>query len=245
MLRSAYLPTLIHAAGYSMLGPAVPLYASAQGLEVGLIGALVAVQGLSQMAANIPAGLLAARIGGRRAMALGAVVSAAGALMLGLPVGPLALFGGIGVLGVGIAIWATTRLAYVADAVPYEQRGRAMSMVGGASRFGMTIGPIVGGLLSERFGLEAAFLGHAVLALATLPLLRDAGSPSPGGRPPTRASARRSARTAAPLRAQAVRPSPSPPCGARGGYSSRSGARRSASTSRRSAWSSVSRRRSR
>ena len=67
--------------------------------------------------------------------------------------------------------WATSRLAFVADVAPVEQRGRALALVGGSSRVGMTLGPILGGVLGETFGIEAAFFGHAVMATLALVLV--------------------------------------------------------------------------
>ena len=44
LVRLVYAPTLLHAAGYGMLAPAIPLYAQELDLPFGWIGLLVAVQ---------------------------------------------------------------------------------------------------------------------------------------------------------------------------------------------------------
>ncbi len=152
LIRSVYLPSLLHATGYGMLAPALPLFARELDIDFGLIGLLVSMQGFGAMVSDIPAGLLVARIGGRAAMALGICASALGAIALGISQTPLQLFVAVPLVGVGLATWATSRLAYVADAAPVEQRGRALALVGGSSRVGMTAGPILGPGYAEPQG---------------------------------------------------------------------------------------------
>jgi MFS family permease len=168
LIPSVYAPSLLHAAGFGMLAPAIPLYAQQLEVSLGLIGVLIAVQGMGGMAIDIPAALLAARLGGRRAMALGLLAAVAGALALSMSTSPAHLFAAIPLVGVGTAAWATTRLSYVADVAPVEQRGRALAIVGGSSRIGHALGPIAGGLLGEAWGLPAVFLGAATLYAAAL-----------------------------------------------------------------------------
>ena len=171
LIRTVYAPSLLHAAGYGMLAPAVPLFASQLDITFGLIGLIVSMQGIGAMATDIPAGLLVTRVGGRTAMVIGICASALGAIVLGLSQTPAQLFVAVPLVGVGLATWATTRLAYVADVAPVEQRGRALALVGGAVRAGMTVGPILGGVIGEAFGIRAAFFGHAAMAALALTLM--------------------------------------------------------------------------
>jgi len=171
LIRTVYAPSLLHAAGIGMLGPAIPLFALQLDVPLGLIGLLMAVQGIGAVLADIPAGLLMSRFGGRVAMSIGVTASAAGAVALGLSQTPLQLFLAVPLVGIGLAIWATSRLTYVAQAVPIEWRGRALALVGGSGRVGMTVGPILGGLLGESFGIQAAFFGHVAFAGLALVLI--------------------------------------------------------------------------
>ena len=56
LIRAVYGPSLLHAAGYGMLAPAIPLFADRLSVSVGLIGALVAVQGvrLTRLGHDVP-----------------------------------------------------------------------------------------------------------------------------------------------------------------------------------------------
>jgi len=171
LIPAVYAPSLLHAVGAGMLGPALPLYAHELEISLLSIGMLAALQGLGAVAMDVPAGLLVSRIGGRAAMSLGMLASGAGSLALALSTTPNQLFLAVPLAGAGTAIWATSRLAHVADVAPAEQRGRALAMVGGTGRIGLAVGPVIGGLLSQQLGLRAAFLGHTLLALTALVLV--------------------------------------------------------------------------
>nr|MBA2597690.1 MFS transporter [Chloroflexia bacterium] len=66
--------------------------------------------------------------------------------------------------GIGFALWALSRHAYIAEAIPAAQRGQALSMFGGINRLGIFGGPAIGGLLAERAGIHATFGLSAALA---------------------------------------------------------------------------------
>ena len=184
LIRNVYGPSLLHAAGYGMLAPAIPLFAQQLDVSVGLIGALVALQGMGQMSADLPVGLLVGRIGGRAVMALGVACASLAGIALGLSANSTHLFIAVPFVGVAVATWATARLAYVADVAPADQRGRALSLVGGSSRIGMTVGPILGGFLSEWFGIQAAFFGYSVMCGASLAMIATARPAASSDRPP-------------------------------------------------------------
>src|SRR6266508_4236321 len=59
--------------------------------------------------------------------------------------------------GIASAMWNISRMAYLTDVVPLRDRGRALSMFGGVSRIGVFIGPAVGGVVAQAFGLTSAF----------------------------------------------------------------------------------------
>jgi MFS family permease len=70
------------------------------------------------------------------------------------------------VMGGGWSFWQIARLTYLTETVPVGQRGRALSIVGGANRAGTFIGPILGGYLGKYFGLESAFYAQAAMGIA-------------------------------------------------------------------------------
>lgn len=75
------------------------------------------------------------------------------------------------VQGIASAAVQSAGPAIIADAVPPERRGRAYGITIGAVYVGLTLGPIVAGVLVDLWGWRAVFLagGATVLAL-TLPI---------------------------------------------------------------------------
>jgi len=188
-LRTLVLPiygsTFLVAAGLGAALPITPLFAQELGAGVGLAGVAVAMRGLGTMALDVPAGLLVARIGDRRVMVWGAAITAAVAVATASVVSNTQLLALLFASGASLALWAMARLHFLTEQVPVELRGRALSLAGGTGRLGMFVGPSVGGLLAERFGLEAAFLfqaaamaGAALLLVAGFRRLNAANEPS-------------------------------------------------------------------
>ena len=56
-----------------------------------------------------------------------------------------------------------TRLLFVQHRVPKSYRSRLMSLVGGAQRWAMAVGPLIAGFVTQHFGIFAAFALHIPL----------------------------------------------------------------------------------
>jgi len=179
---SVYIPTLLYAIGQGIAIPVVPLFAKDLGAGLALAGLVVTMRGVGSMVADVPAGLLVSRMGGRRSMLVGGISTALACVGIALSPNVLMLAAFVVVTGMGQAIWVVSRLAYIAGAAPVAQRGRAISLVGGASRIGTFVGPILGGAAASGFGLESAFLVQALVVGVgcVLPLLagREAEVPT-------------------------------------------------------------------
>src|SRR5690606_26703565 len=182
---SVYIPTLLYAVGQGIAIPVVPLFAKDLGAGLALAGLVVTMRGVGSMIADVPAGLLVTRMGGRRAMLVGGIATALACVGIALSPNVLMLTVFVVVTGMGQAIWVVSRLAYIAGAAPVAQRGRAISLVGGSSRIGTCVGPILGGAAAGGFGLESAFLVQALVVGVgcVLPLLagREAEMPTSVG----------------------------------------------------------------
>ncbi|ATL46576.1 MFS transporter [Chitinophaga caeni] len=61
--------------------------------------------------------------------------------------------------------------AYVADIVPFNRRGEAMGIVGLFSTIGMSLGPSIGGLISNLWGVQTMFQSSAMFALLSVVIL--------------------------------------------------------------------------
>jgi len=165
---SIYVPTLILAFAAGLLIPVLPLYAASFGVSYSLVGLVLASGGIGLLVGDVPAGVLLAKFDRRRSMLLG--IGCRGLAMLAMSraqVFPeLVIYGFIA--GVGSALWNISLHAYLTDATPLNQRGRAIAVFGGINRIGVFVGPIVGGTIGAAFGLRAPFLLSAALAAVAM-----------------------------------------------------------------------------
>jgi MFS family permease len=170
----AFGPSVLWSVGAGAVLPVVALSARGLGASVGLAALFVGITTVSEFAAAVPAGVLVERIGERRALvAAGALDAVACALALVAP--------SLWVLGVAVclmgptgAIFLLARQSYLTAAAPVAVRARAMSTLGGVTRIGLFVGPLIGAPVVARWGPQAAFavavvagLLAAGLALAT------------------------------------------------------------------------------
>ena len=116
----------------------------------------------------IPLGRLADRRGRVRFYLLGIVVFTAGSLLcVASPSGGW-LIASRAVQGVGSALLGATAVAIVTAAFPPRERGRALGINVAAVYLGLSVGPPLGGFLTDAFGWESIFLVNVPVGLAVL-----------------------------------------------------------------------------
>lgn len=187
--------TALTALGMGLLVPILPAYASSLGAGPALVGLLLAGFGLTRLLVALPAAWLARRTGRRRLLVGSPAVIAAAAALCAAVFGfwPLALF--CLVEGGTAAVYATVGTAAIAGDAGPKNRGRSLAAYQAAGLFGASLGPVVGGLVGQQFGLRAPFLLYAALAALAAWWLHgqlgpDAAPPS-GEPPPAEAGSRR------------------------------------------------------
>lgn len=160
-----YLPTFLFAVGQGAAIPILPLIALDMGLSVPVAGLLVGLRAVGNLVFDIPAGMLVSRLGERKAMILGAGLLSLVAVGIGTrpPLALLMVF--VLLMGAAWSIWLLARLSYATEVSPLQHRGRVMSMMGGATRIGHFVGPLLGGIAVGVFGLSSAFFVQALLAV--------------------------------------------------------------------------------
>ncbi len=162
MLAVAFLQTF----GIGLLAPILPIYAhevvglSDQALGLVFLGIVLAVA-----AASIPGGRLADRMGKPRIVAWGMGMASAGMWLLPLAGrGNFVVLGAAAaMLGASYALSAPAWLALVSEAAPAAATATVMGVSETAQGAGFVVGPALGGLLYDRFGPHAPFVGSAVL----------------------------------------------------------------------------------
>jgi MFS family permease len=163
---SVYAPTILFSIGQGAVIPVIPLFARELGASVAAAALIVAMRGLGQLVFDLPAGIAVSKWGDKGAMVAGTALIGTVAVGAAFSPSPIVLALLVFLMGGGWAFWQLARLAHVSEVAPVWQRGRALSMTGGMNRIGNFIGPAIGGLLAEQFGLESAFIAQAVMGLA-------------------------------------------------------------------------------
>ncbi len=159
---AAYGPaTLFGLAEGSML-PVITLSAIGRGASTPAAALIGALLGIGSIVTNIPAGILATRIGERKAMLVAAIATAAGLGFcladLGRGPGSLLVYGfGVLLIGSASSVYSLARQSYLTEMVPPHMRARALSTLGGTLRIGLFIGPFLGAGAMQRWGLPGAY----------------------------------------------------------------------------------------
>lgn len=106
---------------------------------------------------------------GRRAMfLLGVVIFAVTSATAGFATSPEMLIASRAVQGVGAALMMPATLSIVTHAFPASERGKAIGTWAGVSALALSIGPVVGGFLTEHVGWQAIFFINLPVAVAAV-----------------------------------------------------------------------------
>jgi MFS family permease len=162
----------------------LPLYAASFGVGYGLVGLASSAAAIGTLVTDVPAGAILGRLGLRPVMIAGSALVTVSTLALvwsdRFPQLVLLRF----LAGIGTALWALSRHAYIAESIPVAQRGKALSVFGGITRLGVFAGPALGGYLADLAGIQATFALSASLAGSALVmsvlLLKSLTRPSTG-----------------------------------------------------------------
>ncbi len=151
--------------GMNMLIPVLPAYARSLGASATLVGLLLASFGITRLLVTLPSTWFADRVGVERMLVGSPAIITPIAVLCALAGGfwPLALF--CTVEGAAAAAYSTVGTAAI-KADP-QRRGRALSTYQTAGLVGAAAGPVFGGVIGQRFGLEAPFLLYGILAAIT------------------------------------------------------------------------------
>jgi MFS family permease len=163
------LPAFLILMGQGIYILTVPYFAASFGVSLILINVAITMTSLGNLAGNLPAGILLSRVVPWKVMILGSLVLALSSFATGMWVSFPVLVALRFIGGLGLALAFLSRYTFVAETVPAIHRGRASAMFGGTMRMGLFAGPLLGGLIGDRFGLPMTF--HVAGALALLAVL--------------------------------------------------------------------------
>ncbi len=159
-----YLPAVLYYSAQGLLLVALPLYANALNLPYTLIGVVLAAEALGTLLGDVPAGVLLHRLGTKRAMLFGFLLSALTVLALAFSPPVVLIILLRLAAGFGKAMFGVAQHTYIASTVPILQRGRALSLLGGIFRIGAFLGPAVAGWLITLADIRAPFVVYAAVS---------------------------------------------------------------------------------
>ncbi|KRC60400.1 MFS transporter [Agromyces sp. Root81] len=164
VILPVYLPTLVFSLGEGAMIPIVPLVASERGASLALAGLIAAMLMVGELAGDLPAGWLVARIGERNAMIGAAMLAVIGVLIAIVSPTLPALAIGVFLLGLATAVFGLARHAFLTSYVPVRVRARALSTLGGVFRAGWAVGPFVAAAIIAATGSSETVFWVLVVA---------------------------------------------------------------------------------
>jgi len=177
--------------GIGMIIVVLPIFAQSLGLGGLGVGLLVALPQLTKLILNLPVGHLIDVVGRRPPLVAGALIDALGQFGTALSVSLTQLVPARLLVGMGSATGGTATTAYTMDVVGKfpEHSGLLLGMVQAIGFLAFALGPVVGGMLSERGGPALPFMVLGAILTITAPLkalLPETAPPrrkkeSPGG----------------------------------------------------------------
>jgi len=145
----------------------VPLYAAEVGATSLVIGMIVSSFWAARTTVEVPSGLISDRVGRRKPVIAGLLLSAVGSFVCGLPVGPVGIIVARGVFGIGSALFFCTVMTLVVDLLGSHRRGRSFGTWEATISAGSLLGTSVSGYVVYYLGFRGAFFGCAVLMIVS------------------------------------------------------------------------------
>ena len=174
------LPVFMGAADATVVATALPAIASAFG-EVGRLSWVVVANLIASTVAAPAYGRLADGLGRRRMMIIALLIFMTAAVACSVaPTFELLLVGRV-LQGLGSGGLMTLAQALVGEHVPPRERGSYQGYLSANIVAGSTIGPVVGGFLTQTWGWPAVFLAYPPLCCLAIVLVlrlpRNTGTP--------------------------------------------------------------------
>lgn len=148
----------------------LPIYAISIGMNVALVGSFFAIQEAIHMVLKPWCGRLGDRIGHLFAIALGMVILGATMQIIAYSNNAWAIMACAVLIGLAQAFIAPSTVALISTEADNQNLGAAMGMLGTLKNTGKVVGPILAGLLIQRFDFKLTihFIGGAMFLSALM-----------------------------------------------------------------------------
>ena len=148
LVLSLFVPATILALGQGIALPAVPVYARSFEVSFGVAALVFVATGIGSLVAGIPTGFLLDRIGRRKVVLTGPLLTALASFLVVTAQSFPELLAYRFLGGVASQMWMLGRLAIITDVGGDKQRGRQITSMHAMDSVGRIAGPLVGGLIA-------------------------------------------------------------------------------------------------
>lgn len=156
----------------SSLNIALPTIARELNMDAVALGWVATAYILASASLLLPWGRLADIYGRKRIMTTGLAIYTLATLLLAFAPSGTILIGLRVLQGAGGAMIFSTGIAMVSSVFPYGERGRALGITTAVAYLGLSIGPVLGGLITQHLGWRSIFLITVPLGILALVLIR-------------------------------------------------------------------------
>ena len=160
-----YVPSVLMGFCLGMLLPTLPILARSFGVAPEVAAQAVTALLLGRIASQFPCGYIVDRFGRRIAMTVGPLLVVAGVSAIAATSWFSVVLVAMAVVGAGENLWSLGREIAAVEQIRAEQRGRVIGLFFGVSSAGNTLGPVVGGQLTDLAGYAAVFALAGLFAL--------------------------------------------------------------------------------
>ena len=167
----------------TMVNLALPTMAGEFGMSTSDEGWVIAVYFLSSVAFMVPIARLADLFGKKKIFITGLFITIAGALLASMSPNFTALLACRVVMGIGAAAISCTGIAMLTEVYPKNHRGGAIGMNTASVYLGSSVGPPLGGLLTDTLGWHSTFymvIPFCLLALIAVLSFKSDFAPAKG-----------------------------------------------------------------
>lgn len=142
--------------GGGIVGPMLPLFALDLGASSTEIGLIRSSYFAARIFIELPIGIIGDKVGRRRLMILGPLVSGISALICGTASNILQIILGRIIWGMGVSLYMASSTVFIINLFG-EEKGKALGFFQGIGFIGQIIASLIGGILSEHLGFRSGF----------------------------------------------------------------------------------------
>jgi MFS family permease len=157
--------------GFGAMLPILPIYFVQHGVDLPMLGVVVAAWPAARLVSEPVFGWFADRWSRKAMMTAGLVAAAVVAVLPLVWVGPFAFVAARALAGLAAAVYDPAARGYLMDANPPDRQGETFGLYGAAQTAGFMLGPAVGGLVAAASGEPTIVFWVAGIALAISALL--------------------------------------------------------------------------